>query len=141
MARPARPLHIASFDVLDGRIVAVDDVIPVVVEVDPSDGVTATHTWELDPTLRGRPTARDVVVTPTSIVVASPAAGGLVRIDRASGATTIVNLSDSSPGDSPNCRMGFISSSLGQTYESAIDGLIDRQPVDWTIDLDDDNED
>jgi hypothetical protein len=52
-----RPLAIERFDVRDGHVVAVDEV-----------------------------------VTRADIVVASPAAGGLVRIDRATGAVTVVPL-------------------------------------------------
>lgn len=94
MASPPRPLRIGSFDVLDGRIVVVDDVIPVAVEIDTSSGVQAAHTWTLEPGLRGRATAKDMVVTPRSIVVASPAAGGLVWTDRQSGDARIVPLPD-----------------------------------------------
>jgi hypothetical protein len=88
-----RPLAIESFDVRDGRVVAVDEVVPLAVEADLSTGeIVGAWTWDLRPELRDRPTATAVALTRADIVVASPAAGGLVRIDRATGATRVVPL-------------------------------------------------
>jgi hypothetical protein len=88
-----RPLAIESFDVRDGRVVAVDEVIPLAVEADLTTGrMVGTWTWDLSTEFRDRRTATAVALTRAEIVVASPAAGGLVRIDRATGATTLVPL-------------------------------------------------
>ncbi len=88
-----RPLAIESFDVRDGHVVAVDEIVPLAVEADLSTGeIVGTWTWDLRPELRDRRTATAVALTRADIVVASPAAGGLVRIDRATGATTVVPL-------------------------------------------------
>ena len=56
-----RPLQIEAFDVLDRRIVAVDSVLPIVAEFAPNGAATSIWQWELDPTRRGRPTAKDVL--------------------------------------------------------------------------------
>ena len=88
-----RPLAIESFDVRDGHVVAVDEIVPLAVEADLSTGeIVGTWTWDLRPELRDRRTATAVALTRADIVVASPAAGGLVRIERATGATTVVPL-------------------------------------------------
>jgi len=93
-AARVRFLAIEAFDVADGRVVAVDSVLPVVAELDSAGSLTSIWTWTLDPSRRGRPTAKDVLLTTTDIVVASPAAGGLVRIDRETGSTTVVPLDE-----------------------------------------------
>jgi hypothetical protein len=88
-----RPLAIESFDVRDGHVVAVDEIVPLAVEADLSTGeIVGTWTWDLRPELRDRRTATAVALTRADIVVASPAAGGLVRIERATGAATVVPL-------------------------------------------------
>jgi hypothetical protein len=51
-------------------------------------------TWALDAARRGRATTKDVVLTSTHVVIASPAAGGLVRVDRVTGAVELVPLED-----------------------------------------------
>jgi len=93
-SRRRRHLQIEAFDVAGGRIVVIDGVLPVAAELDADGAPISTWTWSLDPGLRGRPTAKDVVVTTTHIVVASPAAGGLVRIDRVSGDVDLVPLEE-----------------------------------------------
>lgn len=93
-----RPLRIGAFDVRGTTVAATDEVIPVAVEVSAASGeVTRVHTWHLAATHRGRPTATDIALSDEEILVASPAAGGLVRIDRVSSAVTVVPL-DEDPG-------------------------------------------
>lgn len=89
-----RPLDVCAFDVVDGHVVAVDSVLPVVVVFDTEGELLATWGWPLDPELRGRPTAEDVCLTAMHIVVASPAAGGLIRIVRDTGAVELVPLEE-----------------------------------------------
>lgn len=72
-----RRLAIESFDVRDGHVVAVDEIVPLAVEADLSTGeIVGTWTWDLRPELRDRRTATAVALTRADIVVASPAAGG-----------------------------------------------------------------
>src|SRR4029453_712467 len=88
-----RPLHIGAFDVRDGRGGAVDGVVPLAVEADLATGrVSGVWTWETAASRRGRRVATDVVLTEAGVVVASPAAGGLVRIDRTAGVATVLAL-------------------------------------------------
>src|SRR5215471_11395146 len=62
MSPPPRPLTIEAFAVDGDRVVAVDAVLPLVVEADRRTGaVTGTWTWPLALEHRGRPTAHDVV--------------------------------------------------------------------------------
>ncbi|MDQ6909442.1 MAG: hypothetical protein M3Z84_01455 [Actinomycetota bacterium] len=79
-------------------VVVTDQVIPIAVEADASSGeIVRVHAWPLSADHRGRPTVVDVALTDEEILVSSPAAGGLVRIDRASSAVTIIPL-DGRPG-------------------------------------------
>ncbi len=90
-AMAARSLSIASADVHGDLIAAGDANIPAVVLADSTTGdVLAVHTWPLSPEHRGRPRCTDVALTADEVIVASPAAGGLVRIDRATGTTTVI---------------------------------------------------
>jgi hypothetical protein len=83
-----------AFDVVGGRIAAVDSVLPVVAELDADGSLISVWQWTLDPRLRGRPTAKDVVLTDAHVVVASPAAGGIVRIDRRTGEESLIQLDE-----------------------------------------------
>jgi hypothetical protein len=87
-----RPLRINHVAVLCDEAVVVDEILPIAVEVSAAGEVGAAHTWELSPACRGRPTTNDVVLTAHEILIASPAAGGLVRIDRQTGECTSVAL-------------------------------------------------
>jgi hypothetical protein len=90
-----RPLSLASFAVLGEVLVAVDDSIPVVVEVDIESGrTTRVYEWSLSDSHRGRSVALGISLQDRSIFVASPAAGGLVQIDRGTGAATVIDLTE-----------------------------------------------
>ncbi len=74
-----------------GRCFVADDVVPVVAEVDAADGrVVGLYTWPLSPPHRRLPTTTDLALQGDDLLVASPAAGGVVRIDRSTGAATLV---------------------------------------------------
>jgi hypothetical protein len=88
----SRPLRISRIAVLGDDAVVVDEILPIAVEVSARDGVGAVHTWELSAACRGRPTTNDVALTEHELLIASPAAGGLVRIDRQTGACTSIAL-------------------------------------------------
>jgi hypothetical protein len=89
----ARPLHLGCFGVGDGCVVAADAALPVAAEIDAVSGaVRATYTWPVSPYHRGRPVAADLVVLADSIMIASPAAGGIVQISRATAETTVIPL-------------------------------------------------
>jgi hypothetical protein len=88
-----RPLRLGCFGAGDGCIVAADEILPVAAEIDAVSGaVRAAFTWPLSPHHRGRPVAADLVVLPDSIVIASPAAGGIVQISRATAEVTVIPL-------------------------------------------------
>jgi hypothetical protein len=73
-----------------GRCFVADDVVPVVAEIDAADGrLVALFTWELSPPHRHLPTTTALALQGEDLLVASPAAGGLVRIDRASGGSMV----------------------------------------------------
>jgi hypothetical protein len=88
-----RPFRLGCLDVRDGRVFAADDSLPIVVEIDAATGETArVFSWLLSGDHRGRPTALDVLARDDSVLIASPAAGGIVEIDRRSGQATIIAL-------------------------------------------------
>lgn len=73
-----------------GRCFVADDVVPVVAELDTVDGrVVELFTWGLSPSHRHLPTTTALAFAGEKLLVASPAAGGLVQIDRATGGSTV----------------------------------------------------
>lgn len=90
-----RLLRIGAFAVRGGTVAVTDEVIPVVVEADAASGqVVRAHAWPLSAAHRGRPTSTAIALTEEEILVSSPAAGGLVRIDRRSSSVTVVALDE-----------------------------------------------
>jgi hypothetical protein len=88
-----RPIRLGCFDVRNGRVFAADDSLPVVAEIDAATGETVrVFSWPLSGDHRGRPTALDILARDDSVLVASPAAGGIVEIDRRSGQATTIPL-------------------------------------------------
>ena len=88
-----RPLRLGCFDVRGGRVFAADDSLPMVAEIDAATGETVrVFSWPLSGAHRGRPTTLDILARDDSILLASPAAGGIVGIDRRSGQATIIPL-------------------------------------------------
>jgi hypothetical protein len=76
-----------------GRCFVADERVPVVAEIDAGDGrVVALHTWPLSPPHRRLPTATQLALQGDDLLVASPAAGGVVRIDRSTGAAAVVRV-------------------------------------------------
>ena len=74
-----------------GRCFVADEVVPVVAEIDIADGrVTGLYSWLLSPAWRHLPTTTAIAPQGGDLLVASPAAGGLVRIDRATGGTSVI---------------------------------------------------
>ena len=93
MSVPERPIRLGCFDVRDGSVVVADDAMPVAAEFDSASGaVIRVFTWPLLSDLRDRPTALDVLISGTAVLIASPAAGGIVDIDRHSGAARLIPL-------------------------------------------------
>jgi len=90
-----RPFRCRDFDVIDGRIFAIDDTQPIGVEIDASNGdLLRVLKWPLVESLRGRAAGTQVLATACTYLVDSPAAGGLVVLDRATGQSTVVPCSD-----------------------------------------------
>jgi hypothetical protein len=88
-----RPLRLGGFDVRTGTVFAVDESLPVAAEIDAATGETIrVFSWPLSEDHRGRPTALDILGRDDSILIASPAAGGIVEIDRRSGQATTIPL-------------------------------------------------
>lgn len=89
----ARPVRLGCFDARNGLIVVADQSLPIAVEVDGASGrVAGVFTWPVLPGLRSRRTALDVLVLEESIMIASPAAGGVVQVSRRSGQVTLIAL-------------------------------------------------
>lgn len=88
-----RPIRLGCFDVRQDVVVIVDQSLPIAVEVDGVSGqVTQVSSWPLSPDLRSRPTALDALISGESLMIASPAAGGVVVIDRRSGQASVIPL-------------------------------------------------
>jgi hypothetical protein len=89
----ARPIQLGCFDVQGGSVIIADDSLPVAVEADAVSGsVTRVFSWPLSPGHRGRAAALSILSLEDSILVASPAAGGIVDIDRRSGEVRVIPL-------------------------------------------------
>ena len=90
-----RPIRLGCFDVQNGRVFAADDSLPIAAEIDAATGETVrVFSWALSGDHRGRPAALDILARDDSVLIASPAAGGIVEIDRRSGQVTIIPLDD-----------------------------------------------
>jgi hypothetical protein len=88
-----RPIRLGCFDVRDGSVFAADDALPLVAEIDAATGeIVRVFSWPLSAEHRGRPTALDILARDDSILLASPAAGGIVGIDRRSARATTIPL-------------------------------------------------
>jgi hypothetical protein len=88
-----RPIRLGCFDVRNGTVFAADDSLPVAAEIDAATGETVSvFSWPLSGDHRGRPTALDILGRDDSVLIASPAAGGIVEIDRRSGQATTIPL-------------------------------------------------
>ena len=88
-----RPIRLGCFDVRNGRVFAADDSLPVAAEIDAATGETVrVFSWPLSGDHRGRPAALDILARDDSVLIASPAAGGIVEIDRRSGQATTIPL-------------------------------------------------
>ncbi len=88
-------LYPAVMTVGAGRCFVADDVVPVVAETDTADGrVVELFTWTLSPPHRHLPTTTALALQDGDLLVASPAAGGLVRINRATGGSAVTPLPD-----------------------------------------------
>jgi hypothetical protein len=88
-----RPLRLGCFDVRNGTVFAADESLPVAAEFDAATGETVrVFSWPLSRDHRGRPVALDILGRDDSVLIASPAAGGIVEIDRRSGQATTIPL-------------------------------------------------
>jgi hypothetical protein len=88
-----RPIRLGCFDVRHGSVFAADDSLPLVAEIDAATGeIVRVFSWPLSGEHRGRPTALDILARDDSILLASPATGGIVEIDRRSGQATTIPL-------------------------------------------------
>jgi hypothetical protein len=89
----ARPIELGCFTVQNGSVFVADQFLPLVAEVDGASGnVITVFTWALSPDNRGQPVSLDIAVLRESILVASPAAGGIVEISRSSGEAALIPL-------------------------------------------------
>jgi hypothetical protein len=81
-----RPIELGCFAVQNGSVFVADQFLPVVAEIDRASGkVITVFTWALSPENRGKPVSLDIAVLRESILVASPAAGGIADISRSFG--------------------------------------------------------
>lgn len=89
----ARPFRLGCLDARNGAVFAADDSLPVAVEIDAASGETLrVFSWPLSPPHAGRPAALDILARDGSVMIASPAAGGIVEIDRGSGQARTIPL-------------------------------------------------
>src|SRR5450755_1927718 len=94
----ARQFRLGCFDVRDSRVAVADESLPLVAEVDGASGaVIRVFTWPLSPHHRGRPVALSVLALDESVMIASPAAGGIVEISRRTGEASVIPL-NADPG-------------------------------------------
>jgi len=92
------PLTIGAFAVDSGVAVVADEDVPVAAEIDVVSGeVRRVYTWPASTAHGGECGAVGIALRGDEIIVSSPVAGGLVRIDRRSGASQVVAL-DARPG-------------------------------------------
>ena len=85
--------RLGCFDVRDESVVLADEALPLAVEIDSVSGaVRRVFTWPVSSGLRGRPVALDVLILGDSVMVASPAAGGVIQLDRRSGDCVLIPL-------------------------------------------------
>ena len=90
---PERPIRLGCFDVWNGSVVVADESVPVAAEFDRASGaVIRVFSWPIPNDRSDRPVALDLLMCGSSILIASPAAGGIVDIDRHSGAATLIPL-------------------------------------------------
>ncbi len=89
----ARPFRLGCLDARDGAVFAADDSLPLAVEIDAASGETVrVFSWPLSPPHAGRPAALGILARDGSVMIASPAAGGIVEIDRGTGQARIIPL-------------------------------------------------
>ncbi len=92
-AGEVRPFRLGCFDARSGLLVAADESLPLAAEIDCRSGaVTRVLSWPVAPGLRDRPVALDVLVTGEAVLIASPAAGGVIRFDHHQGDHTLISL-------------------------------------------------
>ncbi len=90
---PERPIRLGCFDVGNGSVVVADESVPVAAEFDRASGaVIRVFGWPIPNDRRDRPVALDLLIAGSSILIASPAAGGIVEIDRVSGESALLPL-------------------------------------------------
>ena len=89
----ARPFRLGCLDARNGAVFAADDSLPVAVEIDAASGETArVFSWPLSQAHAGRPAALAILARDGSVMIASPAAGGIVEIDRGTGQARTIPL-------------------------------------------------
>lgn len=131
-----RPIQLGCFDVRDGTVVVADESLPVAVEADAVSGsVTRVFSWPPSPRHRGRAAALSILSLEGSILVASPAAGGIVEIDRRSGGVRVISL-EANVGALIRCGEAVWAVASPDWYEDASEqqqeGRPDRKrPVVW----------
>jgi hypothetical protein len=123
-----------------GRCFVADRRVPVVAEIDAADGrVVGRYTWPLDSGCRRLATTTALAMQGGDLLVASPAAGGVVRIDRSTGATTVTPLplppiSLATGEDGVVWAVGF--RELDESLPPVHDGT--HHPVEWIEPTEDD---
>lgn len=127
-----RPFRLGCLDVRNGAVFAADDSLPVALEIDAASGETLqVFSWPLSPQHAGRPAALDILARDGSVMIASPAAGGIVQIDRGSGQARTIPL-DADAGTLIACgeTVWAVASPdwRGQQQDGRRDG---RRPVVW----------
>ena len=90
-----RLLRVGAFDVHSDVSFLADRDVPILVVFDlTSKAVRSTHAWPLLSERRDRSVANEVLYRDGVVVVASPAAGGIVRIDPDDGYLGIIDLDE-----------------------------------------------
>ena len=90
---PERPIRLGCFDVGNGSVVVADEPVPVAAEFDRASGaVIRVFSWPVLNDRRDRPAALDLLISGSSILIASPAAGGIVEVDRVCGESALLPL-------------------------------------------------
>lgn len=90
-----RPIQVGAFDVHSDVGFLADRDVPILVVFDlTSESVRSTHAWPLLTERRDRSVANEVLYRDGVVFVASPAAGGIVRIDPEIGYLDLIDLDE-----------------------------------------------
>ena len=133
---PSRPLRAAQLAVDNAWLYVADDAFPVVAQLNRRTGdLERIVRWEISDQHRDQVASTALLADGDSLWVSSPLAGGMVRVDIATGRVTIIAL-DATPGPivAAGETLWVVADANWRHDASAIEGSIDperRRPVVW----------